>query len=267
MKVRGWGVEAIVSNYGEESFARFVDPRGRRGRGVLVAVARGDLRRDRGRGVAREERMRAFAAVFAREVFERRMVFVVGLFCGVLALFAAALARMDDAGRRGGARSSRARSAASRSAPPSRSSTEDPSSRARRGRRGSRSTSPGRFPPPRSGAASSSRRSSSRFATAPPRVRSGLARGARRGAAASGASTLTPGLSTAIGALGRRSSCVLAAHALVTVARLRSPWVALDLLLAPTLALLAAACVRSLVRDSGSEAFDDASPANGGAPR
>lgn len=41
----------------------------------------------------------------------------------------------------------------------------------------------------------------------------------------------------------------LGAHAVVTIARLRSPWVALDLLVAPALVLLAAAFLRSLVRD------------------
>jgi ABC-type transport system involved in multi-copper enzyme maturation permease subunit len=42
---------------------------------------------------------------------------------------------------------------------------------------------------------------------------------------------------------------ILGAHAVVTIARLRSPWVALDLLLAPALVLLAAVFLRSLVRD------------------
>ncbi len=42
---------------------------------------------------------------------------------------------------------------------------------------------------------------------------------------------------------------ILGAHAVVTIARLRSPWVALDLLLAPALVLLSAAFLRSLVRD------------------
>jgi hypothetical protein len=42
---------------------------------------------------------------------------------------------------------------------------------------------------------------------------------------------------------------ILGAHAVVTIARLRSPWVALDLLLTPALVLLAAVFLRSLVRD------------------
>ena len=44
-------------------------------------------------------------------------------------------------------------------------------------------------------------------------------------------------------------SLILGAHAVVTIARLRSPWVALDLLLAPALVLLAAAFFRALIRD------------------
>lgn len=50
----------------------------------------------------------------------------------------------------------------------------------------------------------------------------------------------------------------LGAHAVVTIARLRSPWVALDLLLAPALVLLAAAFLRSLLRDTLANEFSDA---------
>jgi hypothetical protein len=50
----------------------------------------------------------------------------------------------------------------------------------------------------------------------------------------------------------------LGAHAVVTVARLRSPWVALDLLLAPALVLLAAAFLRSLMKDTFANEFSDA---------
>ncbi len=50
---------------------------------------------------------------------------------------------------------------------------------------------------------------------------------------------------------------VFGAHAVVTIARLRSPWVALDLLLAPALVFLAAFAVRSLLRDALSALFTD----------
>lgn len=50
---------------------------------------------------------------------------------------------------------------------------------------------------------------------------------------------------------------ILGAHAVVTVARLRSPWVALDLLLAPALVLLAAAFLRSLLKDTFANEFSD----------
>jgi hypothetical protein len=50
-------------------------------------------------------------------------------------------------------------------------------------------------------------------------------------------------------------SIILGAHAVVTIARLRSPWVALDLFLAPALVLLAAAFLFYLVRDAYFTAF------------
>ena len=55
--------------------------RGRRGRRVLGPVARGDLHRGRGRDVAREERMRAFAAVFRARGL-RAPVRLPGRHCG-----------------------------------------------------------------------------------------------------------------------------------------------------------------------------------------
>jgi len=55
---------------------------------------------------------------------------------------------------------------------------------------------------------------------------------------------------------------ILGAHAVVTIARLRSPWVALDLLLAPALVLLAAAFLRSLLRDTLVNEFSDAGGLN-----
>jgi hypothetical protein len=59
----------------------------------------------------------------------------------------------------------------------------------------------------------------------------------------------TPGW-TALAALVLAVVCVLGSHAVVTIARLRSPWVALDLILGPTLVLLAALFLRSLLRDT-----------------
>ncbi|MEO8054411.1 MAG: hypothetical protein ABI768_04620 [Acidobacteriota bacterium] len=66
----------------------------------------------------------------------------------------------------------------------------------------------------------------------------------------------TPGR-TALAALVLAVVLVLGAHAVVTVARLRSPWVALDLLLAPTLVFLAALAMRSLLRDALTALFAD----------
>lgn len=71
---------------------------------------------------------------------------------------------------------------------------------------------------------------------------------------------VAPGL-MALAAVALVAACVLAGHAVVTVARLKSPWVALDLILLPSLVLLAMAFLRSLVRNSGSDAFDVVSPA------
>ena len=134
-------------------------------------------------------------------------------------------------------RSSRPRRLASRS----RSSSGAPSSPARRRRSGSRSSSPARSLPPRSGAASSSPSSSScslRGLILAPALLTGSVRTLAEHAGRQRASRSAPGL-----ALPGRASVVLilGAHAAVTVARLRSPWVALDLLLAPALVLLAVA--------------------------
>jgi hypothetical protein len=65
----------------------------------------------------------------------------------------------------------------------------------------------------------------------------------------------TPGR-TALAALVLAVVCVLGSHAVVTVGRLRSPWVALDLILAPALVFLAAAFVRSLLRNSWADYSD-----------
>ncbi len=55
---------------------------------------------------------------------------------------------------------------------------------------------------------------------------------------------------------------ILGAHAVVTIARLRSPWVALDLFLGPALVLLAAAFLRSLLKDTVDNEFIDAGGLN-----
>lgn len=56
---------------------------------------------------------------------------------------------------------------------------------------------------------------------------------------------------TLLAALGIGLVVVLGSHAVVTIGRLRSPWVALDLTLAPALVFFAAVSVRSLVRNAG----------------
>ncbi|HVO49795.1 MAG TPA: hypothetical protein VMV60_02285, partial [Thermoanaerobaculia bacterium] len=70
----------------------------------------------------------------------------------------------------------------------------------------------------------------------------------------------TPG-NTALAALVMAVVAVLASHAAVTVARLRSPWVVLDLILGPALVLLAGLFLRFLIRFSRSQDFDVTSPA------
>jgi hypothetical protein len=66
-----------------------------------------------------------------------------------------------------------------------------------------------------------------------------------------------PGLGeTLLGALALAVFLVLGSHAVVTIGRLRSPWVALDLILAPALLVLAAVFLRSLVRNSWADDSD-----------
>jgi ABC-type transport system involved in multi-copper enzyme maturation permease subunit len=65
----------------------------------------------------------------------------------------------------------------------------------------------------------------------------------------------TPG-NTVLGALALSVVLVLGSHAAVTVARLRSPWVALDLILAPALVIFAAISLRSLLGNSSADDFD-----------
>jgi hypothetical protein len=72
----------------------------------------------------------------------------------------------------------------------------------------------------------------------------------------------TPGR-TALAALALAVVFVLGSHAVVTVARLRSPWVALDLILGPTLVFLAAAFLRSLLKHAFANDFDDAGGLSG----
>ena len=60
---------------------------------------------------------------------------------------------------------------------------------------------------------------------------------------------------TALAALALAVVFVLGSHAVVTVARLRSPWVALDLILAPTLVFLAAVSLRSLLKNAFANDF------------
>ncbi len=67
----------------------------------------------------------------------------------------------------------------------------------------------------------------------------------------------TPG-TTVLAALALAVVLVLGSHAVVTVARLRSPWVVLDLVLAPALVFLAAISLR-LARQRRPPAFSDES--------
>ena len=53
VKVRGWGIEAVVSNYARRVVRALRRARRRRRRRGVGALARGDLRRRRGRGVSR----------------------------------------------------------------------------------------------------------------------------------------------------------------------------------------------------------------------
>ncbi len=104
--------------------------------------------------------MRAFAAVFTREVFERRMVFLVAFASGFVPLVGSprnGWSKPDAAEGRVLVALVGGRGALRRIRAPLRSG---PSSRARRRRSESRSSSPGRSPRRRSGPASSSRRSS-----------------------------------------------------------------------------------------------------------
>lgn len=66
---------------------------------------------------------------------------------------------------------------------------------------------------------------------------------------------------TALAALVLAFVLVLGSHAVVTIARLRSPWVALDLILAPTLVFLAAVFVRLLVRATDPYYWAELNPA------
>ena len=70
---------------------------------------------------------------------------------------------------------------------------------------------------------------------------------------------------TLLAALALAVLLVLGSHAVVTIGRLRSPWVALDLLLAPTLIFLAAIFLRSLLRNAVTSDLDVANPAEGAA--
>lgn len=75
-----------------------------------------------------------------------------------------------------------------------------------------------------------------------------------------------PGLGeTLLGALALALLLVLGSHAVVTIGRLRSPWVALDLILAPTLVVLAAVFLQVLLRNSATSDLDVRNPAEGAA--
>ncbi len=187
--------------------------------------------------------MRAFAAVFAREIFERRFAFVVAFAAGFVPLIGSLAVRLVGARTRPRAASSWRSSGPRRSRPRSRSSSGQPSSPARpREKRISFF-----FSRPIPSAAHLERqapRGDRRHARdGVPRVRARLALGHAARARALWGFDATPG-NTALAALVLAVVLVLGSHAVVTVARLRSPWVALDLLLAPTLVFLAAIFLR-----------------------
>ena len=83
VKVRGWGIDAVVSNFDEAAFERFraidgVDDAVRRG-----AAARGDLPRCRGRGEGGRG-MKGFLAVARREVQERKTALLAAAIAGTV---------------------------------------------------------------------------------------------------------------------------------------------------------------------------------------
>ena len=85
VQVRGWGIDAIVSNFdaaGLRALPRARRRRQRRGRGD---VAGGDLHRRRGRRKGRGS-MNGILAVLRREVAERRLVFAAAAFASLVAL-------------------------------------------------------------------------------------------------------------------------------------------------------------------------------------
>ncbi len=88
VKVRGWGIDAIVSNFDEEAFERFRATDGVDDATAEAAAARGDLPGRRGRGEGRRGKRRPsvkeFLAVARRDVRERRFVFAAAAFASLI---------------------------------------------------------------------------------------------------------------------------------------------------------------------------------------
>ena len=88
MKVRGWGIEAVVSNFGDESFARFAALEGVVDaeasalslEEIFVAVAGRSISRSKGAS------MIGTFAVAAREIAERKLLFLGAFVVGLLPL-------------------------------------------------------------------------------------------------------------------------------------------------------------------------------------
>jgi len=191
--------------------------------------------------------MRAFAAVFAREVFHRRLVFLVGLSSGLIFLFAAALHGWNApgnaevrllAGAVGGL------ALASALALLYGASTIA-------GETAEKRISFYFSRPIPSGALWAGKLLAAvfvSFAAGSLVYLPAWLTGPSKPGGAWGVD-LTPGLSMLLG-LAAVVTCVLVAHALVTVARLRSPWVVLDFVLATILLLVALASLATLARHS-----------------
>ncbi|MGA7990061.1 MAG: hypothetical protein WCC53_01385 [Thermoanaerobaculia bacterium] len=199
--------------------------------------------------------MRAFAAVFAREIAERRMVFLVGICSGLLSVVAAALHGWNAPG-----------------------STEVRLLVATVGGGALAAALALLFGASMIAGETAEKRISFYYSRPLPDVSiwagkllaavflsfsagflvflPGWLTGPARASTLWGFETTTGRL--ALAAVALVTSCVLGSHAVVTIARLRSPWVVLDLILAPALVLLAAAFLRSLLRNGlfGSGPFD-----------
>ena len=197
--------------------------------------------------------MRAFAAVFAREVFERRMVFLVGLCCGLPMLVASALHGWSAPGnaevRLLAATVGGLALAAALALLYGASMIAGETAEKRISFSFSRPLPDVAIWAGKLFAAVFLSFSAGLLVFLP-----GWLTGPARASTWWGFETTAGRL--ALVAVALVTTCVLASHAFVTVARLRSPWVALDLVLAPALVLLATIFLRSLARNFGGFEYD-----------